>query len=540
MSEDATVTPARRIAAGYAVGGLALELGSVVVNGPSGSVADPGAQVRIPLATVNRHGLVAGATGTGKTKSLQLMAEQLSAAGVPVVMADVKGDLSGLSRPGAPGDKVTQRSADTGDDWAPTAYPVEFLSLGTSGIGVPVRATITSFGPILLSKVLGLNATQESTLGLIFHWADQKGLPLLDLKDLRSVIQFLTSADGKPELKALGAVSTTTAGVILRALVNLEAEGADTFFGEPELEPDDLMRLDAQGRGVITLLELGAQAARPVMFSTFLMWVLADLFTTLPEVGDVDKPKLVFFFDEAHLLFDDASKAFLEQVEQTVKLIRSKGVGVFFCTQLPTDVPNDVLSQLGARVQHALRAFTPDDQKALSKTVRTYPKTDVYDLGEALTSLGTGEAIVTVLSENGAPTPVAWTRMRAPRSLMDTIGPDAISAAAKASPLQAEYGQTVDRESAYERLNAKLAPPPAAPPAPAAPDALPPPLDGGFDGGAYYPGPVAAPVPEGPSFVDEVIHSSAFKSFIRSAATVAGREITRSVFGTGTRQRRRR
>ena len=331
---------------------------------------------------------------------------------------------------------------------------------------MPVRATISSFGPILLSKVLGLNATQESTLGLIFHWADQKGLSLLDLKDLRAVIQYLTSDEGKPELKALGAVSPTTAGVILRALVNLEAEGADTFFGEPELEPKDLLRVDAQGRGIISLLELGNQAARPVMFSTFLMWVLADLFTTLPEVGDVDKPKLVFFFDEAHLLFSDASKAFLEQVEQTVKLIRSKGVGVFFCTQLPTDVPNDVLSQLGARIQHALRAFTPDDQKALAKTVRTYPKTDVYDLESALTSLGIGEAIVTVLSEKGAPTPVAWTRMRAPRSLMDTIGPDAIAAAAKASPLQAEYGQTVDRDSAYERLNARLAPPPeAAPPA---------------------------------------------------------------------------
>ena len=331
---------------------------------------------------------------------------------------------------------------------------------------MPVRATITSFGPILLSKVLGLNATQESTLGLIFHWADQKGLPLLDLKDLRAVIQYLTSDEGKPELKALGAVSPATAGVILRALVNLEAEGGDTFFGEPELEPEDLMRFDAQGRGIITLLELGDQAARPVMFSTFLMWVLADLFTDLPEIGDVDKPKLVFFFDEAHLLFADASKAFLEQVEQTVKLIRSKGVGVFFCTQLPTDVPNDVLSQLGARIQHALRAFTPDDQKALTKTVKTYPKTDVYDLETALTSLGIGEAIVTVLSEVGAPTPVAWTRMRAPRSLMGAIGDDAIAAAAKASPLQAEYGQTVDRESAYERLTAKAAPPDLRPPMP--------------------------------------------------------------------------
>ena len=472
MTTDSSATGAQQIAAGYAIEGPALELGTVVVDG----VCDPTAQVRIPLATVNRHGLVAGATGTGKTKSLQVIAEQLSAAGVPCLMADIKGDLSGLSRPGQAGEKTEQRAKRHR-----RRLDTDRLSRGVlvawapSGIGVPVRATISSFGPILLSKVLGLNQTQESTLGLIFHWADQKGLPLLDLKDLRAVIQFLTGDEGKPELKALGAVSKTTAGVILRALVNLEADGGDTFFGEPELEPKDLMRLDAQGRGIITLLEVGEQAARPVMFSTFLMWVLADLFTTLPEVGDLDKPKLVFFFDEAHLLFTDASKAFLEQVEQTVKLIRSKGVGVFFCTQLPTDVPNAVLSQLGARIQHALRAFTPDDQKALAKTVRTYPKTDVYDLEEALTSLGIGEAIVTVLSEKGAPTPVAWTRMRAPRSLMDTIGPEAIAAAAKASPLQAEYGQTVDRDSAYERLSARLAPPPAAPP-PAVDPQLPPPL----------------------------------------------------------------
>jgi uncharacterized protein len=297
------------------------------------------------------------------------------------------------------------------------------------------------------------------------------------------------------------------------------------FFGEPELKPQDLMRVDAQGRGFISLLELGSQAARPVMFSTFLMWVLADLFTFLPEVGDVDKPKLVFFFDEAHLLFTDASKAFLEQVEQTVKLIRSKGVGVFFCTQLPTDVPNNVLSQLGARIQHALRAFTPDDQQALTKTVRTYPKTDVYDLGSALTSLGIGEAIVTVLSEKGAPTPVAWTRMRSPRSLMDTIGNDAITTAAKASPLQAEYGQTIDRDSAYERLAAKLAPPPAPADLPPVPQQ------------AEVP-PMPAPAqPQGPGMVQEVLESTAFKSFIRSAATVAGREITRSIFGTGRRRR---
>ncbi|BBZ29555.1 ATPase [Mycolicibacterium madagascariense] len=525
MGTDATGTPAQQIAAGYAGAGQAVELGSVVVDG----AVDPTATVRIPLATLNRHGLVAGATGTGKTTSLQVIAEQLSAAGVPVVMADVKGDLSGLSRPGTPGDKTAQRATDTGDDWTPTAFPVEFLSLGTAGIGVPVRATVSSFGPILLSKVLGLNATQESTLGLIFHWADQKGLLLDDLKDLRGVIQVLTSDEGKAELKALGAVSPATAGVILRALVNLEAEGGDTFFGLPELEPEHLIRLDADGRGVVTLLELGAQAARPQLFSTFLMWVLADLFTTLPEIGDVDKPKLVFIFDEAHLLFDDASKAFLQQVEQTVKLIRSKGVGVFFCTQLPTDVPNDVLSQLGARIQHALRAFTPDDQKALAKTVRTYPKTSVYDLEEALTSLGIGEAIVTVLSERGAPTPVAWTRMRAPRSLMGTIGNEAIAAAATASPLQATYGQTDDRPSAFEMLAAKAAQ--ETPPEPPTPS-LPPPVS---------PQPVPepqAPEPQGPSIIQEVLQSPAFKSFLRSAATTAGREITRSVFGTSSRRRR--
>ncbi|BBZ21443.1 helicase HerA-like domain-containing protein [Mycolicibacterium gadium] len=531
MTNASSVTGAQQIAAGYAFEGPALELGTVVVDG----LCDPTARVRIPLATVNRHGLVAGATGTGKTKSLQVMAEQLSAAGVPCLMADIKGDLSGLCAPGEPNDKTAQRAKDTGDDWTPTAYPVEFLSLGTAGIGVPVRATISSFGPILLSKVLGLNQTQESTLGLIFHWADQKGLPLLDLKDLRAVIQFLTGDEGKPELKALGAVSKTTAGVILRALVNLEADGGDTFFGEPELEPEDLMRVDAQGRGVITLLEVGEQAARPVMFSTFLMWVLADLFTTLPEVGDLDKPKLVFFFDEAHLLFSDASKAFLEQVEQTVKLIRSKGVGVFFCTQLPTDVPNAVLSQLGARVQHALRAFTPDDQKALSKTVRTYPKTKVYDLETALTSLGIGEAIVTVLSEHGAPTPVAWTRMRAPRSLMDTVGPEAIAAASKASPLQAEYGQTIDRDSAYERLSARMAPP--EPSAPAADPQLPPPLPVDV-GGATASGEVKSRGTAEPGMLEKVMDSPAFKSAMRSAGTVIGREITRSIFGTGRRRRR--
>ncbi|MGW4245063.1 helicase HerA-like domain-containing protein [Nocardia sp. NPDC004722] len=511
---DKDEAAAQEIAAGYAMEGLALELGTVITGG----TVHPDARVRIPMKTMNRHGLIAGATGTGKTKTVQGIAEQLSAAGVPVVVADVKGDLSGLAQPGQENDKLLARARETGDpDWKPQGFPCEFVSLGTDGIGVPIRATITSFGPILLSKALGLNETQESTLGLIFHWSDKSGFPLLDLKDLRAVIQFLTSPEGKEDLKGIGGVSAQTAGVILRALVNLEADGGDTFFGEPELDPADLMRT-AGGMGVITLFELGAQAARPQMFSTFLMWVLADLFQTLPEVGDMDKPKLVFIFDEAHLLFNGASKAFLNQVEQTVKLIRSKGVGVFFCTQLPTDIPNSVLSQLGARVQHALRAFTPEDQAALSKTVRTYPKTATYDLEKALTSLGIGEAVVTVLSEKGAPTPVAWARMQPPRSLMDTIGDDQIRSRAQQSALFGKYGTTIDNDSAYEILAEKLA---AAqqqaedePPAKSS---------------------RSRPAPEPESMAEKIVNNPAFKNLLRSAATVAGREISRSIFGTRKR-----
>ena len=515
---------ATEIAAGYATDGAALELGAVVVDG----TADPTARVRIPFATLNRHGLVAGATGTGKTKTLQNLAEQCSAAGVPVMLADIKGDLSGLARAGEPGDRVTKRAGETGDDWTPTAYPVRFLSLGAQGIGVPVRATITAFGPILLSKVLGLNATQESTLGLIFHYADQKQLALLDTKDLRAVIQHLLSDEGKVELKGIGGVSAATAGVILRALVNLEARGGDEFFGEPEFDPSDLLTVE-DGKGLVTLLELADQQADPTLFSTFLMWLLAELFEELPEAGDVDEPKLVFFFDEAHLLFADASKAFLDRIEQTVKLIRSKGVGVFFCTQLPTDIPDDVLSQLGARVQHALRAFTPDDQKALTRTARTYPKSTVYDIETALTSLGTGEALVTVLSERGAPTPVAWTRLRAPRSLMAAIGEPAVTEAAKASALWGKYGETVDRESAYERLAARTGatqapqasadPVPADQPPQAAPPQAPPPAED-----------------EGPGFIEKAMSNPVFKSFLRSAASAAGREITRGLFGTARRR----
>ncbi|MEV4318851.1 helicase HerA-like domain-containing protein [Actinocrispum sp. NPDC049592] len=500
------MTAAREIADGYVTSGRAVELGTVVVDGQ----VDASAAIRLPLATLNRHGLVAGATGTGKTKTLQLIAEQLSAAGVPVLLADIKGDLSGLARAGETNDKITTRASETGDDWQATAFPVQSLSLGTGGPGVPVRATITSFGPILLSKVLGLNDTQESTLGLIFHWADERGLALLDTKDLRAVITHLTSDEGKEDLKGLGGVSAATAGVILRSLSNLEAQGGDEFFGEPELEVADLLRT-----GQVSLLEVGDLQNKPALFSTFLMWLLAELFHELPEAGDLDAPKLVFVLDEAHLLFKDASKAFHEQIEQTVKLIRSKGVGVFFCTQLPTDIPNAVLSQLGARIQHALRAFTPDDQKALSQTVKTYPTTPHYELGKALTSLGIGEAIVTVLSERGAPTPVAWTRLRAPRSMMGTIGTDAIREAANSSELHGKYAETIDRESAYEKLTAKVAaPPPAEEQAPA-----------------------PAPGKEEPGALEKVLSSAPVKSFLRSAATALGREITRGLFGTARKRR---
>ncbi len=506
------MTAQSEIAAGYASESAAIELGAVLVDGQ----VEPTAHVRIPLAMVNRHGLVAGATGTGKTKTLQLLAEQLSNNGVPVLMADVKGDLSGLSQQGQESDRTKARAADTGDDWQPQSYPTQFLSIGTGGLGVPLRATVTSFGPILLSKVLGLNDTQESTLGLIFHWADSKGLPLLDTKDLRSVIQHLTSDEGKEDLKGIGGVSSSTAGVILRALVNLEAQGGDRFFGEPELDPADLMR-QRDGKGIVSLLELAELQGNPALFSTFLMWLLAELFETLPEEGDVEKPKLVFFFDEAHLLFSNASKAFLDQITQTVKLIRSKGIGVFFCTQLPTDIPNDVLSQLGARVQHALRAFTPDDQKALARTVKTYPTTPHYDLEKALTSLGIGEAIITVLSEKGAPTPVAWTRLRAPRSLMDTIGNDAIKQAAAGSDLHGKYAETVDRESAYEQLMQKVAPPQQEQQAPEAPP--------------------QRHEKEEPGLVEKVLGNSAVKSFLRSAGSALAREITRGLFGTSRKRR---
>jgi hypothetical protein len=438
------------IRSGYETTGAVLDMGALV-NGE----ARADVPVRIPIAMTNRHGLVAGATGTGKTKTLQVLAEQLSAAGVPVFAADIKGDLSGIAAPGTASDKLLARTQGIGQDWAATAHPTEFYCLGGIGHGVPVRATVTSFGPLMLSKVLGLNKTQESSLSLVFLYADQNGLPLVDLEDLRAVIQYLTSDEGKAELAELGGLSKATAGVILRELITFAAEGADVFFGEPEFDTAHFLRTTADGRGIVSLLEVPGVADKPALFSTFLMWLLADLFNDLPEVGDLDKPKLVFFFDEAHLLFRDASKDFLAAITQTVRLIRSKGVGIFFVTQSPKDVPGDVLAQLGSRVQHQLRAFTPDDAKALRAAVSTYPNSG-YDLEEVLTTLGIGEAIVTVMNEKGAPSPVAWTRLRAPQGSMDPAPSDLVASTVAASPLLATYGTAVDRESAYEMLTARM------------------------------------------------------------------------------------
>lgn len=438
------------IVSGYTFEAETLDLGALLNGEP---VAD--AQIRIPLAMMNRHGLVAGATGTGKTRTLQGLAEQLAAKGVPVFAADIKGDLSGVATPGVSSEKLLARTHAIGQDWKPEASVTEYYALGGIGKGVPVRATVSGFGPLLLSKVLGLNETQESSLGLVFHYADANGLALVDLSDLRAVLSWLTSDEGKPELKELGGLSPATAGVILRELITFADDGADVFFGEPEFDVRDILRTAPDGRGVLSLLEVPGVADKPALFSTFLMYLLAELFEILPEVGDADKPKLVFFFDEAHLLFKDASKSFLSAITQTVRLIRSKGVGVFFVTQTPKDVPGDVLAQLGSRVQHALRAFTPDDAKALRATVGTYPKSG-YDLERVLQELGTGEAIVTVMSEKGAPTPVAWTRLRAPQGLMSPTSDPEIERAVHASPLLAKYGTAIDRESAREILTAKM------------------------------------------------------------------------------------
>jgi DNA helicase HerA-like ATPase len=441
------------MATGYALTEPGLVIGSPML----GDELANDARVQVALSMMNRHGLIAGATGTGKTKTLQLLAGQLSKAGVPVFVADIKGDLTGMAAPGdATNPKVVDRLSSLGWTFEPSGHPVEYLSL-SGKLGAQVRATTHSFGPLLLGRVLGLNDTQTSILSLIFKYCDDNQLPLLDLKDLAATLKYLASDDGKAVLADYGGMSSASVGVLLRSIVVLEQSGADIFFGEPEFDVMDLLRSTPEGEGIVSILELSDVMDQPSLFSTFMLWMLARLYESLPEVGDLPKPKLCFFFDEAHLLFDDASPALLAEIERTARLIRSKGVGVYFVTQAPTDVPSSVLAQLGNRVQHALRAFTPDDADALRKTARTFPVTTFYDVEKTITSLGTGEALVTVLSPRGVPTPLAATRLLPPDSSMTPL--DAVQFAGRiaTSPFAAKYGTAIDRDSAYELINAKIA-----------------------------------------------------------------------------------
>ena len=441
------------MAAGYTFDEPVVVFGSPIV----GDEVLSDVRVQVPLSRVNRHGLIAGATGTGKTKTLQLLAGQLSALGVPVFAVDVKGDLSGVGAPGDPTNPpVASRIESLKLTFVAQGHPVEILSLSGKE-GAHVRASVSSFGPLLLGKVLDLNDTQTSILSLVFRYCDDQHLPLLDLADLRTTLKFLGSDDGKPALEDLGGISPASLGVILRAIVTIEQEGAGGFFGEPEFDPDDLIRTTPDGKGIVTLLEVADVMDRPRLYSTFVLWMLAQLYETLPEVGDIPKPKLAFFFDEAHLLFKDASKPLLEQIERTARLIRSKGVGVYFVTQAPTDVPSSVLSQLGNRVQHALRAFTPDDADALRKTARTFPMTTHYDVERTITTLGIGEALVTVLSPKGIPTPLAATRLVPPDSRMAPLTAEEIAAIVAQSTLATRYNTAVDPESAHEIITARLA-----------------------------------------------------------------------------------
>ncbi len=414
-----------------------------------------GASIRLPLKTMNRHGLIAGATGTGKTKTLQVIAEALSDASVPVLLMDIKGDLSGIAAAGTVNDKISERMQKIGTEFKPTGFPVELMSLSDEK-GVRLRATVSEFGPILISKILGLNDTQEGVVSMIFKYCDDNKMPLLDLKDFTKTLQYISN-EGKAAIeKEYGKISTSSTGTILRKVIELQQQGADVFFGEPSFDVDDLMRISDDGRGMISVLRVTDMQNRPKLFSTFMLSLLAELYASLPEEGDMEKPKLVLFIDEAHLVFQEATAALLQQIETVIKLIRSKGVGIFFCTQNPQDIPASVLAQLGLKVQHALRAFTAADRKTIKQAAENYPETDFYKTEDLLTQLGIGEAFVTLLNEKGIPTPLVHTMLMPPRSRMDVLSEIEIDALIGSSKIVRKYAQTEDSESAYEILNAKL------------------------------------------------------------------------------------
>jgi uncharacterized protein len=436
---------------GYSFKGETIRIGSAVLDGQVVS----GADIVMPLKTMNRHGLIAGATGTGKTKTLQMMAEGLSDASVPVLLMDIKGDLSGIAAEGTVNDKVKERYQKLNLEYKPAAYSVDLLTLSNQK-GVRLRATVSEFGPVLLSKILGLNDTQGGFVAMIFKYCDDSKLPLLDLKDFIKVLQYI-SDEGKAELeKTYGKISTTSTGTVLRKVIELQQQGADVFFGEKSFEVDDLMRISSDGRGMISVVRVTDLQDRPKLFSTFMLQMLAELYATCPEVGDPDKPKLILFIDEAHLIFQDATEALLQQIETIIKLIRSKGIGIYFCTQNPMDVPASVLAQLGLKVQHALRAFTAADRKVIKQTSENYPETTFYKTEDLITQLGIGEALVTLLNEKGVPTPLVHCMMCSPRSRMDILTDGEIDALIAKSKIASKYNQVIDSQSAYEILTDKL------------------------------------------------------------------------------------
>ncbi len=439
------------ISSGYTFKGDSFVLGGAMVNGE----CQTNTLVNIPLKTLNRHGLIAGATGSGKTKTLQILAEQLSKKSVPVLLMDIKGDLSGIATPSGGHPKIDERHEKIGIDFLANQSPVEFLTLSDEP-GARLRATVSEFGPVLFSKILDLTEVQSGVVAVVFKYCDDNNIPLLDLKDFRKTLQYLTN-EGKEEVEAeYGRISTASVGAIIRKIVEIEEQGAEKFFGETSFEVDDLIRIDENGRGIVSVIRLTDIQDKPKLFSTFMLQMLAEIYASFPEEGDAEAPKLVIFIDEAHLVFKEASKALLSQIESIIKLIRSKGVGIYFVTQNPTDIPDDVLGQLGMKIQHALRAFTAKDRKAIKLAAQNYPDSEYYDTEELLTSLGIGEAFVTVLNEKGIPTPLVHCLLRAPESRMDVLSDAEIKNILDESKLIKKYNKEIDRESAYEILGGKI------------------------------------------------------------------------------------
>ncbi len=451
MSKKQSSEFVKEIIQGYEPKGSAIFLGAGMLE----EKVEKEAKVKIPLATLNRHGLIAGATGTGKTKTLQLLTESLSKEGVPVLLMDIKGDLSGIAKEGEEKDVIKKRCTDLGYEWKKQGFPVEFLSMSEDK-GARLKATVSEFGPVLFSRILGLNDTQSGVISLVFKYCDDLGIPLLDLKDIKKALQYLTN-EGKEEIeKEYGAISSTSTSTILRKIIELEGQGAETFFGEPSFEVDDLLLKDKNGFGKINIFRLTDIQSKPLLFSTFMLSLLTEIYGNFPEEGDIQKPKLAIFIDEAHLVFNEASKTLIDQIESMVRLIRSKGVGVFFCTQSPTDIPPSVLAQLGLKIQHALRAFTANDRKSIKQAAENYPITDFYDIDEEITKLGIGEAFVTALNEKGVPTPLVRTMLVPPSSRMDILTKDEIDEILSESKLVAKYAKELDQNSAYEILQKKI------------------------------------------------------------------------------------